>query len=686
MIKNRLKLTKMKNKNMKYIKALTFFLTLASINVYCQNSKKMKPTSYTIGYSSIESGNVEIYQRNDEGKSTIKSTNKKGGYLAWSPDGKKFAFYHKYDDKKTWSIHTMNSDGSNRKRLTHEKNKWDNSPTWSPDGKKIVFSRAYRDTDKNWQKELWIMNSDGSEQAQLKSLYGGGPYFTSDNKIIFHSVFKDKKNEISIADIDGKNIVHLTDNDAEDWHPEVSPDGKKIAFMSNRDGNHEIYVMNIDGSNQKRLTNNNFDDWYPSWSPDGSQIIFSSLRNEKKSIYIMNADGSSVRNLIPNATSPAWLKNHIKAPEATTAEVKGSFRDIPKLKKAYIESAPENRKDDIQVGKLGVDGGDKEMILNLARRIAGNQYGIYDSFLIAHKDKLIFESYYTRGRINLAHPQASATKTYTGLLLGRAIQLGYLTMADLEKPLVSFLKDLDPSKFIQDVEKTTLHQALSMTTGIRVSDENREKMRKDPERLKGQGEVQALFEYSNPITTESKKFRYSAGPALVMQVIEAVVPGTAKDFIKNEFLDKMGITNYDWPTAPSGLPQSGWRVSITSRDMIKIGLLALNKGKWKGEQLIPEAYISKATSKVVDTGDNAIYFGGAINVSNEGYGYLCWNADLKYDNKSYFTSNAQGGGGQFIILIEDLDLVIVATGHNNRYPSTLRMTAEQILPAFIEQE
>ncbi len=270
--------------------------------------KTPKSAFYTIAYNSIETGNVEIYQRNTEGKSTIKSTNEKGGYLAWSPNGKHFAFYHKYDERKTWSIHTMNSDGTNRKRLTHEKNKWDNSPAWSPDGKKIVFSRAYKDSEKIMQKELWIMNSDGSEQTQITSLNGGGPYFTPDGRIVFHSEFKDKKNEISIADIDGNNIIHLTDNESEDWHPEVSPDGKQIAFMSNRDGNHEVYVMNIDGSNQKRLTNNDVDDWYPSWSPDGSQLIFSSLRDEEKSIYMMNKGGAKVRKIISNATSPAWLK------------------------------------------------------------------------------------------------------------------------------------------------------------------------------------------------------------------------------------------------------------------------------------------------------------------------------------------------------------------------------------------
>ncbi len=274
------------------------------------SGSEAKSNSYIIAYSAQETGHVEIYQRNTDGKSTIKSTNEKGGYIASSPDGKYFAFYAKYDERKTWSIHIMNSDGSDRKRLTHEKNKWDNSPTWSPDGKKIAFSREYKNTDKVWQQEIWIMNSDGSELTQIKSLKGGGPYFTPDGRIAFHSEFEDKKSEISIADIDGNNIIQLTDNDAKEEHPEVSPDGKHIAFMSDRDGNFEIYVMNIDGSNQKRLTNNDVGDWYPSWSPDGSQLTFSSTKGGVKSIYMMNKDGSSVKKIIKNGSGAAWLEIH----------------------------------------------------------------------------------------------------------------------------------------------------------------------------------------------------------------------------------------------------------------------------------------------------------------------------------------------------------------------------------------
>jgi len=56
---------------------------------------------------------------------------------------------------------------------------------------------------------------------------------------------------------------------------------------------------------------------------------------------------------------------------------------------------------------------------------------------------------------------------------------------------------------------------------------------------------------------------------------------------------------------------------------------------------------------------------------------------MKTGNKSYFSTSARGGGGQFIIVIEELDLMVVVTAHDNAN-STLQITAERILPAFIQ--
>lgn len=169
-----------------------------------------------------------------------------------------------------------------------------------------------------------------------------------------------------------------------------------------------------------------------------------------------------------------------------------------------------------------------------------------------------------------------------------------------------------------------------------------------------------------------------------MQVIEAAVPGSALDFGKSELLDKLDITNYRWPIDErTGLPVSGSRAQLISRDMVKFGTLARNKGKWNGEQLIPEAFIAKATDRILTTdNDYEVHYGGK-DVSNQGYGYFWWSADLKSGDKSYFAVSAQGGYGQFIILIDELDLMVVFTAHDND-TNYLQLTAERILPAFIE--
>ncbi|CAL2103063.1 Serine hydrolase [Tenacibaculum sp. 190130A14a] len=374
--------------------------------------------------------------------------------------------------------------------------------------------------------------------------------------------------------------------------------------------------------------------------------------------------------------SVAWLSSIMTHISKDSKEV--SFWNTPHLNNPFISTTPEDRKDGIRVDTLQVSNKDKKAILNLSQEIFENKHGNYDALLISHKNKLIFESYYKKGRINVPHGQASATKGYTSLIIGRAIQMGYLSMEDLDTPLISFLKDTDPSKFTKGAEKITLHKALTMQGGLNIDREKWKEFEKDSVRLKGQGLVQTLLEQSAPITSASQKYLYgNFNPMLVMTVIDAVVPGTAEDFIKKELLDKLGIHKYDWSNHISGLPQAGWRVKFLSRDMIKLGNLVLNKGKLHGEQLISEMYLAKATSGIVKPTQDWM-------PKDYRYGYFWYQTLVKLGSKNYDVRFAWGGGGQRVIVVAELDLTIVISGHD-RDDTLMTQITEVVIPAFVKK-
>jgi len=168
-----------------------------------------------------------------------------------------------------------------------------------------------------WEPGIWDNLLDGNDTIKIDFLsFAGGP---GSNVISYGlGVLNDATlvvEGIVIPESNEYEITQITFEPSYESQPAWSPDGSKIAFVSDRDGNKEIYVMDANGSGQQRLTYNSCDDIEPDWSPDGSKIVFSSNNSGNYDVWIMDVDGNNPARLTwegYDEMAPAWRYNEYK--------------------------------------------------------------------------------------------------------------------------------------------------------------------------------------------------------------------------------------------------------------------------------------------------------------------------------------------------------------------------------------
>jgi len=206
-------------------------------------------------------------------------------------------------------ISTINVDGGGKFRVTHNTTQ-DNEPSYSPDGKKIVYS-CYRNfgscDDEGSDSEIYTINSDGTGKTQLthNKTDDLGPSYSPDGKrIVFSSDVRTRlhTSEIYTMNIHGKDRVRLTHNNTEDFYPDYSPNGRRIAFAGlDPETTNHIYTISAQGGDKVTVTKG----YYASYSPDGKKLAYSRGSYRNSAIYTSNVGGGG-ESKVTEGSNPSW--------------------------------------------------------------------------------------------------------------------------------------------------------------------------------------------------------------------------------------------------------------------------------------------------------------------------------------------------------------------------------------------
>lgn len=269
-------------------------------------------TPAPIVYSRRVTRGSEIYVRTRAGRTRrITSDRDSDTQPAWSPDRRRIAFLS--DRPGPVDVYTVRADGSGRRRLTRSAAR-ERDVAWSPDGRRIVFA-----TDRDGgETEIYTMRADGTGKRRLtrtpRWVMDVHPQFSPDGR---HVVFASNRAGYFNLEIyrmrarDGGGVKRLTrfgsNGDGEpgdDAMPEYSPDGTRIAFVSDRGGSHQVWIMAADGSDPRRVTAHaGRSAHFPRWSPDGRSLAYMTAREQDGTVKLWTRalDAPRPRQIGPGA-------------------------------------------------------------------------------------------------------------------------------------------------------------------------------------------------------------------------------------------------------------------------------------------------------------------------------------------------------------------------------------------------
>lgn len=216
----------------------------------------------------------------------------------FSPDGRTVLFVRDHEADLSNEILSVSVDGGTWRHIFSERGKISSPPKWSYDGRSVIFS-----SNRTGHPALWRITLDSAAEAVQISEAGSPAWDPAVSRRGYRLAYERLLRSLSIWQMDLATsdkrpylAVSSTSDTDQGPGPQFSPDGQKLAYMSDRSGTMEIWIGNRDGSNPFQLTAVG-GAGTPRWSPDNETVAFDVGSNSGQKIVVMNLHGGGPQTL-----------------------------------------------------------------------------------------------------------------------------------------------------------------------------------------------------------------------------------------------------------------------------------------------------------------------------------------------------------------------------------------------------
>jgi len=333
----------------------------------------------------------------------------------------------------------------------------------------------------------------------------------------------------------------------------------------------------------------------------------------------------------------------------------------------FVYEVPEDRGDSWTVAHASTQGVDAEALETMMDAVLAGDFDVIDSIAIARGGELIFdETVRTALADNDAevsnteldiHAQFSVSKSITSLVVGIAIDEGFI--AGVEEPYLSFFPYDDYANWDERKNDITLEHVLTMQLGLEWDESDPPYSSPDNRwnrfYFNEHDFAKALLDL--PMVAEpGTEFAYNTAATVSLgQAVENSVPLMLDDFGISELMLPLGITDIEVTRTPTGLANGGGGFYLRTRDAAKFGQLLLNDGTWNGERIVSSEWLAASvTPQTAMAWENP----GQWDWQLTGYGYQWWTGFYEHEGAAVDTYVAWGYGGQWVVAMPSLDLVV----------------------------